>query len=451
MGEVYRARDMKLGRDVALKILPGPLANHPDRVTRFEREARMLASFNHRHIGAIYGLEDADGVRALILELVEGETLAERLARRPVLLADALAIARQLADALDAAHEKGIVHRDLKPANIKITPDGVVKVLDFGLAKAAAGDASPDMTQAATVSVGGTLQGVIVGTVAYMSPEQARGQAVDKRTDIWAFGCVLFEMLAGRPLFGGATLSDTLVAVLEREPEWTALPPETPESVVRVLHRCLEKDLRRRLRDIGDARAELEVSPGPMIAGQRTTGRRSSRLPWGVAAAASLVAAVIATTAWRQANSGEGAAVAPAFSRIVPITAGPAREFGPVLSPDGKWVAYVSDAGRLAERLGQVPGRWRRGQPYFGCRVGRVGFVADQRARDLARRQPDRRAGKDEGKLRGVRHVGDTRAPARCAAPAARSGLPGDALVAGRDPDDIHPGGRHGRRRDPGG
>jgi Tol biopolymer transport system component len=345
MGEVYRARDMKLGRDVALKILPGPLANHPDRVTRFEREARMLASFNHRHIGAIYGLEDADGVRALILELVEGETLAERLARRPVLLADALAIARQLADALDAAHEKGIVHRDLKPANIKITPDGVVKVLDFGLAKAAAGDASPDMTQAATVSVGGTLQGTIVGTVAYMSPEQARGQAVDKRTDIWAFGCVLFEMLTGRPLFGKATLSDTLVAVLEREPEWSALPAETPESVVRVLRRCLEKDPLRRLRDIGDARAELEVTPGPFIAGDRTTGRRSSRLPWGVAAAASLVAAVVATSAWRQANRGEGAAVAPAFSRIVPITAGPAREFGPVLSPDGKWVAYVSDTG----------------------------------------------------------------------------------------------------------
>jgi eukaryotic-like serine/threonine-protein kinase len=242
-----------LGRDVAIKILPRHFTADPERLARFEREARMLAALNHPNIGAIYGLEAALGVRALVLELVEGETLAHRIQRGPVSVTDALTIARQIADALDAAHEKGIIHRDLKPANIKVTAGGVVKVLDFGLAKAATGE-----LQSPTVTVGGTQEGTVLGTAAYMSPEQARGQALDKRTDIWAFACVLYEMLTGHVAFPGETVSDTIAAILGREPDWAALPATTPPMVVRLLQRGLEKDPKRRLRDIADARAELD-------------------------------------------------------------------------------------------------------------------------------------------------------------------------------------------------
>ena len=215
MGEVYRARDTKLERDVALKILPPAFTADADRVARFEREARLLASLNHPHIGAIYGFENAGGVPALVLELVEGDTLDDRVRRGPLPLSEALAVAQQIADALDAAHGAGIIHRDLKPSNIKITPDGVVKVLDFGLAKAHAAEGSaPDLSKSPTMTAGGTNAGVILGTAAYMSPEQARGKALDKRTDIWAFGCVLYEMLTGRPAFRGETFSDTIAAIL---------------------------------------------------------------------------------------------------------------------------------------------------------------------------------------------------------------------------------------------
>jgi len=224
MGEVYRARDQKLGRDVAIKILPTVFTSDQERLARFAREARILAALNHPHIGAIYGVEDTGPVRALVLELVDGPTLADRIQYGRIPVAEALKIARQIADALEAAHEKGIVHRDLKPANIKVTPDGVVKVLDFGLAKAASGDTGADPSQSPTITVAGTREGVLLGTAAYMSPEQARGQAVDKRTDIWAFGCVLYEMLTGRAAFPGSSVSDTLVAILERTPDWTALP-----------------------------------------------------------------------------------------------------------------------------------------------------------------------------------------------------------------------------------
>ena len=295
MGEVYRARDTKLGRDVAFKILPRLFTSDPDRLARFEREARVLASLNHPHIGAIYGLEDADGVRALVLELVDGETLADRISRGPIAVKDALKIAREITEALDAAHERGIVHRDLKPANIKITPDGVVKVLDFGLAKAVSGNAAAaDLTQSPTVTVGGTREGVILGTAAYMSPEQARGLAVDKRTDIWAFGCVLYEMLTGGLAFSGATASDTMVAILGREPDWTALPPDSPEDVRRLLRHCLEKNPKQRLRDIADVRlvASGEMltdagaasrTPSPAAAGRDTVPARAAwtgRLAW---------------------------------------------------------------------------------------------------------------------------------------------------------------------------
>jgi serine/threonine protein kinase len=258
MGEVYRASDQKLGRDVAIKVLPAAFTSDQERLTRFAREARILAALNHPHIGAIYGVEDAGAVRALVLELVDGPTLADRILRGRIPVAEALTIARQIADALEAAHEKGIVHRDLKPANIKITPDGVVKVLDFGLAKTASDDTVADVSASPTITVAGTREGVLLGTAAYMSPEQARGRAVDKRTDIWAFGCVLYEMLTGRAAFSGPSVSDILAAILERTPDWPALPNTTPAAIHRLLQRCLEKDSKLRLHDIVDGRIEID-------------------------------------------------------------------------------------------------------------------------------------------------------------------------------------------------
>jgi Tol biopolymer transport system component/tRNA A-37 threonylcarbamoyl transferase component Bud32 len=273
MGEVYRARDTKLGRDVAIKVLPSAFAHDPDRMARFQREAKVLASLNHPHIATIHGLEESDGARALVMELVEGPTLAERLtgpparagfARAgvgagPIPVEEAIAIVRQIAEALEAAHERGIVHRDLKPANIKLTQDGAVKVLDFGLAKAMEGEASAaDLANSPTLSQMATQAGVLLGTAAYMAPEQAKGKAVDKRADIWAFGCVLYEMLTGKMAFRGETVTDTLAAVMKEEPDWTKLPGSTPLRVRVLLMRCLEKDPRQRLRDIGEARIALE-------------------------------------------------------------------------------------------------------------------------------------------------------------------------------------------------
>ena len=264
MGEVYLAHDTKLGRDVAIKVLPHVFTAEPNRVASLEREARVVAALNHPHIAAIHGVEESDGIRGLVLELVHGQTLAEKLTEAgrtstPGLrLKEALNIARQIADALEAAHEKGITHRDLKPGNVKVTPDGVVKLLDFGIAKVVSGDGPGlDFTQAQTVTAA-THAGVIAGTVGYMSPEQARGKWVDKRTDIWAFGCVLFEMLSGKMAFDGDTVTDTIVAILERDPDWSTLPADTPRAVRRLVQRCLEKDTKQRLRDIGDARFEIE-------------------------------------------------------------------------------------------------------------------------------------------------------------------------------------------------
>ena len=270
MGDVYRAHDLQLRRDVALKILPASFAADADRVARFEREARMLAALNHPQIAAIYGLEQTPGTRALVLELAEGETLAERMQRGPVPMDEALSLARQIAEALEAAHEKGIIHRDLKPANIKVTSDGTVKVLDFGLAKAFVGEGVAIDLAVPTITREGS-RGVIVGTPAYMSPEQARGQAVDKRTDIWAFGCVLFEMLTARPAFPGETISDTIAAVLDREPDWLALPAATPTVIRTLLRRCLAKERKDRLPDIAVARmetVEARTAPEPSITAQ---------------------------------------------------------------------------------------------------------------------------------------------------------------------------------------
>src|SRR5262245_10161592 len=261
MGEVYRARDSKLEREVAIKILPDALASDADRVARFEREAKTLASLNHPNIAHIHGLEDTGDVRALVMELVEGPTLADRLEQGSMPIDEALPIARQVAEALEAAHEQSIVHRDLKPANIKLLPDGTVKVLDFGLAKALEPVGSPAgaATLSPTLTVAGATQaGLILGTAAYMSPEQARGKPVDRRADIWAFGCVLFETLTGKRAFEGDDISITLAAVMMKEPDGPALPSHTPVGVRRLLTRCLKKDPQQRLRDIGDARAELD-------------------------------------------------------------------------------------------------------------------------------------------------------------------------------------------------
>ena len=266
MGEVYRARDRKLNRDVALKVLPEHFAHNADRLARFKREAQILASLNHSNIAAIYGLEESAGVGALVLELVEGPTLADRIAQGPLPVSEALPVARQIADALEAAHEHGIIHRDLKPANIKVRPDGTVKVLDFGLAKAlGAAGSSPDLSSTITSPAMRTGPGIILGTAAYMSPEQARCKAVDKRADIWAFGCVLYEMLTGQRAFGGDDVAGTLASVVEREPDFDAVPPAVPARVTQAVRVCLRKDPKHRLSDIRDVRLALEGAFEPAV------------------------------------------------------------------------------------------------------------------------------------------------------------------------------------------
>ena len=294
MGEVYRARDTKLDRDVALKVLPEAFTQDPDRLARFEREAKVLASLNHPNIGHIYGLEESEGIRALVLELVEGPTLADRIKQGPIPLDEALPIAKQIAEALEAAHEQGVIHRDLKPANVKVKDDGTVKVLDFGLAKALDPSPGGDPSQSPTLTAAATQMGVIMGTAAYMSPERARGKTVDKRADIWAFGCVLYEMLTGRRAFPGALASDTLAAVIRAEPEWNELQPNTHPAIRQLLERCLEKDTRNRWHDIADVRVDIENvqnAPADLDHIQPATRNVWWRLaiPWTVAAAMSVV------------------------------------------------------------------------------------------------------------------------------------------------------------------
>src|SRR4026209_2521892 len=268
MGQVYRAHDSKLGRDVALKVLPDSFAIDPDRLSRFHREAQVLASLNHPNIAQIYGFEDSGATHALVMELVDGPTLADRIEQGPIPLAEALAIARQIGSALEAAHEQGIVHRDLKPANVKVRPDGAVKVLDFGLAKAMDPTSSSDVNvmNSPTLTQHATQLGLILGTAAYMAPEQAKGKKVDRRADIWAFGVVLFAMLSGERAFKGEDVSDVLAAVLRRDIDWTALPKDTPVKVRRVLERCLERDPKQRLRDIGDVWILMDVPDEPAVA-----------------------------------------------------------------------------------------------------------------------------------------------------------------------------------------
>jgi eukaryotic-like serine/threonine-protein kinase len=363
MGEVYRARDTKLGRDVAIKILPAAFAADPDRLARFEREARVLASLNHPHIAQIYGVEESGGVTALVLEFVEGETLAARLkASRSFGLKETLAIARQIADALDAAHERGIVHRDLKPANVVITPDGTVKVLDFGLATERSASLSGErneLTHSPTV-MRPTIDGVLLGTAPYMSPEQARGKAVDKRTDIWAFGCVLYEMLTGHPAFTGETTSDVVAAILEREPDWSTLPAAVPQSVRRVIERCLDKNPKRRLRDIGDARLDPDMlSDVDQPSASDASSARGTR-----SAIALLTIAVVLVAGYALFEPVER----PGEFTFAPIAALSVEERSPAWSPDGRNIAYVADtdsmpqifvtslAARVPQRVTNVPG-----------------------------------------------------------------------------------------------
>jgi Tol biopolymer transport system component len=337
MGEVYRARDARLGREVAVKILPEAFTRDQDRLERFGREARTLAALNHPNIASIYGVEESGALRGLVLELIEGPTVADKIQRGPLRLEPAVSIARQLVDALDKAHERGIVHRDLKPANIKVTPDGHVKILDFGLAKAVDHEDAAGPTATAL-----TNPGVVLGTAAYMSPEQARGEPVDCRTDIWAFGCVLYEMLAGRRAFGGASTSDCIAAVIAKEPDWSALPAATPRALRRLLARCLDKDPRKRLRDIADARADLDDALLPQADG--AAGPARLQLAWiaGAMAAGAAIAAMalIAFPRSAPADPMTGAAV-----EVVTRDAG--LSWMPALSPDGKLIAYASDrAGR---------------------------------------------------------------------------------------------------------
>jgi hypothetical protein len=346
MGEVYRAEDTNLDRQVAIKVIPDIFSGDPERLARFEREAKLLASLNHPNIATVYGLEEAGGKRFLVLELVEGETLAQRIAKGPLPVDETLEVCRQIAEGLEAAHEKGVIHRDLKPANVKITPEGKVKVLDFGLAKAFQGEmATADASHSPTLTDQMTRPGVILGTAAYMSPEQTKGKAVDKRTDIWAFGCVLYECLAGTRSFEGETVTETLASILKGEPDWSALPEDTPQLIRRLLRRCLEKDLKKRLRDIGDAGMEIEEPVhGPAVT---TTVSTHWRLVACVALAGlALGVAVTALMTRYRAPSGPTSVVRTRISidpaKQLPGGQGPNRPSRTSLAvtPDGKSLVF---------------------------------------------------------------------------------------------------------------
>jgi serine/threonine-protein kinase len=340
MGEVYRARDTRLDREVAIKALPQRFASDPERLARFEREAKLLASLNQPGIAAIHGLEVVDRTSYLILELVDGESLAQRLTRGALPLDNALAIARQICEALEAAHERGIIHRDLKPANIMLARTGRVKVLDFGLARVADEPSSVDPAIAPTASAVGTQRGVILGTPAYMSPEQAAGQTADARSDIWSVGIVLFQMLTGRPPFGGDSVMRILAAVLTSESDWTTLPARTPLSIRKLLRRLLNKDRNRRLADVRDVSLEIDDALSPLAIDAPPATRRGSATPWWLAAAlaAALLTVFVVWAPWR------GTKVADRPSMRLNVDLGPDalanQSFDVAISPDGTRLAY---------------------------------------------------------------------------------------------------------------
>jgi serine/threonine protein kinase len=393
MGEVYRARDSRLNRDVAIKVLPADVAADHDRLARFEREAQVLASLNHPNIAQIHGVDDSSGTPALVMELVEGPTLADRIAKGPIPLDEALPIAKQIAEALEAAHEQGIIHRDLKPANIKVRPDGTVKVLDFGLAKAFDPLASPagNATMSPTLSMHATQAGLILGTAAYMSPEQARGRAIDRRADIWAFGCVLYEMLSGRRVFEGDDLSITLASVLRSEPDWRALPADVPAAIRRLLSRCLQKDPIQRCQAIGDARIDIADVLGGSTRSVDPTAeavrpRLSRRLRALVASALSFALAFTLWSAWRPSSS------SPVF--FLDVTTPPTTEpFSFAISPDGRQLVFVADNQKTSQlflrhldRVGEplaLVGTENATYPFWSPDSRAIAFFADGKLKRL--------------------------------------------------------------------
>jgi tetratricopeptide (TPR) repeat protein len=393
IGQVYRATDTKLKRQVAIKILPPSVAADHDRLARFRREAEVLASLNHPHIAGIFGLEESAGVTALVMELVAGEDLSQRIARGRIPIDEALAIAKQIAEALEAAHDQGIIHRDLKPANFRLRPDGSAKVLDFGLAKATdpVAGSSPGISMSPTVSAHATQPGIILGTAAYMAPEQARGKAVDKRADIWAFGVVLFEMLTGRQPFPGDDISHVLARVIERDPDWTALPPTTPPLVVRLLRRCLEKDVRRRLRDIADAKAKasaaraLELDP-QLAAGHTAVGYTRLHFDWNAdGACRELDQAIALNPAWVDAHHWHSHALCAAARfpeslaacrRIVELD-----PLNPLMHAHVAWHHYMArdfeEALTQAKRVVRVEPSFHWGHFFAGWALERLGRGAE--------------------------------------------------------------------------
>ena len=397
MGEVYRACDTKLNRVVALKVLPERFALDPDRLARFTREAQLLATLNHPNIAAIYGLEESNpsagsgqaAARALVLELIDGPTLADRIALGPIPLAEALTIARQIGEALEAAHEKGIIHRDLKPANIKIAPNGVVKVLDFGLAKVWDGAPQSDLSASPRLTATDLGGRTILGTPAYMSPEQARGQPLDRRTDIWAFGCVLFEMLSGRAPFAADTISDTIVAILEREPAATLLPADTPSGIRRLLRRCLQKDRRRRLQAAGDAAIEIDDACTESEEPQdifSTASRNRERFVWIIA---TLVMSAITLTLGISSVRTPAGVADMRVDITTPSTDAPTSF---AISPNGRrlvFVAYDQGQARLwlrpldATTAQPLAGTEGAMYPFWSPDSRAVGFFADGKLKRL--------------------------------------------------------------------
>jgi hypothetical protein len=391
MGEVYRAHDTRLNRDVALKVLPEAFARDSERMARFEREAKVLASLNHPNIAAIYGLEESGPIRALVMELVEGPTLAERIRGGAIPLEEALPIARQVADAVEYAHDKNVIHRDLKPANIKVKEDGTVKVLDFGLAKALSEEVeAEDMSNSPTLSMAATRQGMILGTAAYMSPEQAKGKVVDRRADVWAFGAVLYEMLTGKQTFHGEDVTEILAAVVRAEPDWNQLPATTPHAIRNLLRRCLDRNLRRRLSHIAEARVTIEdvlsgTAPIESIAAQGVPalGRRVLLVGAGCVIAASLVTGLVM---WKLRPAPPAQPVTrtaitlPADQRLA-VGENPAV----AISPDGKLLAYVALQGNIQQiylramdklEATAIPGTDGAVNPFFSPDSQSLGFFA---------------------------------------------------------------------------
>jgi eukaryotic-like serine/threonine-protein kinase len=384
MGEVYRARDTKLKREVAIKVLPDEFSRDSERVSRFQREAEVLASLNHPNVAAIYDLQEAQGSRFLVLELVEGETLAERFARGPIPLDEALEIAKHICEGLEAAHEKGVIHRDLKPSNVKITPDGTVKVLDFGLAKGMESKPTSALSNSPTlISAAGTNAGVILGTAAYMSPEQAKGKTVGRRGDIWAFGCVLYEMLTGQQAFRGEDVTEILARVLEREPNWALIPANVPLQIQKLLRLCLQKDSRKRRSDAADVRIDIEQALSePLIpAGLPAPAPRRERLWISVAGVLLIAIAALSVPALRYFRE-----TAQPEIRVEVNTPPTADPLSFAISPDGRRLVFVaSNDGksqlwvRALDSLAAQPLAGTEGAsfPFWSPDSASIGFFAD--------------------------------------------------------------------------